>query len=296
MGDDFFSFCEELWTKWASGNLSPPISSPNGNRRNNGRFDIDSLPEPYFWLSHGKEPLVALLTNPGRSMPHQARASVCADHEAVPKRYESFAIALGHVYTDEEEDADVARSRLIEFADKPLDVKNAFRILYSGYTKLRGAARSRNNKMKELARRAGFDGVLVVECCPFHSKTFNKRSAIKLNADDFLKEYRRHLATFLKPYPVAAVAAAPSEDSLDKEAAFKHEWLSWLADLIGIERDASFLGINFRAGKTTTAALVGSVAGVPKALSMMMGSNNLPALDGLEVLAKEIAIRRRKIV
>jgi hypothetical protein len=283
MAKHFFSLCDEIWADWLGG--KHPSMAEEGIA-----VDFNAIPEPYFWLSSGGRPLVALLTNPGQSMPHQARSRICGTTYSVPARYEPFAIALGHLYNDLEEDPEVARNRIDAMEDVRPDVKDALRILYMGYTKLKGPARSRNDKLKELSRQAGYDGVLVVECCPFHSKTFNKKRAIELYSEGLLNDYRAHLGEFLKPYATVVVAGAPSNESLSENTRAEHVWLNWLAELVGIGNDARFMSINDHAGKTTTAALAASVDGVPKVLSMMMGSNNLPTNSGLGALAKALRV------
>ena len=69
MSERFFAFSEDLWRSWLPDTLdAPTFVRPT--------FDLEAAPEPYVAYGVGRRPLVALLTNPGYTMPHQLRSAV----------------------------------------------------------------------------------------------------------------------------------------------------------------------------------------------------------------------------
>jgi hypothetical protein len=69
-------------------------------------------------------------------------------------------------------------------------------------------------------------------------------------------------------------------------------WLAWLSTIAGLDlKHASFVRLGTKGAKTTCGAFVSSGSGAMKAHVLMMGSNNLPKSEQLEVLAETLLIR-----
>ncbi len=255
-GDRYFDFCEQLWTDW----LARPLEVPELVRE---EFDTDAAVEPYIRYGKGARPLVVLLTNPGKTMPHQKRVAVEAGDGPVK---------MGCSY------ADVAQELGKHYLTDP---------------KLGKAARRRNESLLALAASLGYDGFIAVECCPFHSKSLpkkNKLLAVYKEAGR-LQEYLVVLREFLRPRPVVIVSAVSSHGSLVKESPLS-DWLAWQADLTGIDRGrAEFLPLLTKGEHTTCAALIDFVGEVPKVLVRMMGGNHLPSHEHLQPLVNRLASR-----
>ena len=254
MAEDYIELCETLWRDWLAESLdvSPFIEST---------FDLQAAPEPYVLFNAGLQPLIALLTNPGQTMPHQLRENVKEDGVGPLTRNLDYATAahrLGVFYQDE----------------------------------LKNAAGARIDHMLELSRLVGAQGVMNVETCPFHSRSLpNKMKLVKESAQGgFMKTYVQSLQTYLAGKPVVIVSAVSARESLHDETKAS-AWPAWQAQIAGLDlATASFTPLVKKGKKITCGAFVSTGVGVgaKKALVLMMGRNNLPGTDGLRLLAKAI--------
>jgi hypothetical protein len=249
MAEDYIAFCEELWRDWlddrVAASLLPRV------------FRLDAAPEPYVSFSAGAKPLVALTTNPGRTMPHQYRASVQAGTDVLCKKdkYAESAPKLGRCYIE-------------KLARRP--------------------AGRRIEKLRKLSSVLGYDGLLEVEACPFHSTSLPGKNALlqEISKYELLGRYAEHLRKFLLGRPVVSIQAVSTKASLVPEMP-NSPWLAWVADILGLDPSAEFVSLVNKGSKCTAAAWV-SRNGTRSALVLMMGSNNLPSDEGLQILAEEI--------
>ena len=76
MAKHYIELCEGLWREWLAESLD--VSSFIEST-----FDLQAAPEPYVLFNAGLQPLIALLTNPGQTMPHQLRENVKEDGVSV---------------------------------------------------------------------------------------------------------------------------------------------------------------------------------------------------------------------
>jgi len=256
------SFCDRLWLDWLADRL--PASAFGG-----GEFDRKSAPEPWLEFRAGSNPLVAVTTNPGGSMDHQSHAAVVGRTSPIIKPSQTYREAtegLGHFYETSLEKASPARHRIKAFV--------------------------------RLAESAGYEGLLQVEACPFHSaKLPNKQKlvrAVESNSNSLLREYAEHLRAFLASHHVVGLSAISSTASLTaagtQQAMGSSVWLPWFATLIGLDpRQATHIELTRKgegqAAMVSAAALVATVNGRRKALVLMMGGNRLPGESGLAALA-----------
>lgn len=247
MVDGLNSFSEKLWADWLAGSLDVPPPMTSV-------FDLDAAPEPYVAYDAGSRPLVALLTNPGRPMKHQLRTTIEADRSLIRREdnYATTARKLGDFYGSE----------------------------------LGGAAGRRIAALKELSSMLGYEGVLQVDACPFHSAYLPKKSAVleAIREGGLLGRHAGHVQAFLEVRPVVIVAAVSTRVALEPGMALS-PWLTWQAKLAGIDpHRAEFVPLVEKGNKTTAAALIDRVGGAPKVLVRMMGGNHLPGAEGLRVL------------
>ncbi|HKM91156.1 MAG TPA: hypothetical protein VJX29_11120 [Candidatus Acidoferrales bacterium] len=250
MDESFIPFCEGLWRSWLAGTLEMP-------RLPRTVFEPDLAPEPYLNFTAGREPLVALTTNPGGRMDHQTRAAVKAGdgplNEAMD--YAACAVRLGEFYEK-------------HLPDTPETRNAAHRIA----------------ALRRLSFLAGFEGVLQVEACPFHSAFLSQKKKSDLlgeirNGGRLLGLYAEHLRAFLHGRPVVILSGWNGETLLD--------WSVWCALVAGLPLERSrFLILKKKGPKTTFAAQVSFEGGVGKALVLKIGGNGLPAEEGLRILAE----------
>ncbi|GEM_PF-4054215 len=257
------SFCDRLWFDWLADRL--PNSAFYG-----GRFDARSAPEPWLEFRAGSNPLVAVTTNPGGSMDHQSHTAVVGGTSSIIKpshTYREATEGLGHFYETSLRKGSLALHRITAFL--------------------------------RLAECAGYEGLLQVEACPFHSANLpNKQKlvqAVESNSNSLLREYTEHLGAFLKPHHVVGLSAISSRVSLTatgvEEAMRRSVWLPWFAKLVGLELSKALhieltrKHIHGSTSNVTAAALVANVNGRRKALVLMMGGNRLPGESGLTALA-----------
>jgi hypothetical protein len=131
--------CEQLWQGWLSRTMEVPTSLHT-------TFDLEAAPEPYVDFSAGANPPVELLTNPGYVLPEQRRGSIETGAGPIKSTmdYATVARTFGDFYERE----------------------------------LRGAAAHRITAIRLLSEQLGFDGVLQVDACPFHSAPLPNKDAV----------------------------------------------------------------------------------------------------------------------
>lgn len=256
MAETFISFCDEkLWRPWLARRLvAPPFAQK--------AFDLNAAPEPYISFRAGTHPLIALLTNPGATMPHQCRAAVQAGGGPLTTTvdYSTAAQALGSFYEKELKSTPAGR---------------------------------RIDALQKLSSWIGLQGVLQVDVCPFHSRSLprTQKSILlrTISEGGLLGCYAEHLEAFLHRRPVVILSAVSSRISVGMEATTRSEWLTWIAKIAGLVLEgAKVVPLVEKHSATTAAALVSFEGGVRKALVLMMGGNHLPAEKGLRVLAKTL--------
>ncbi|MFG0252770.1 MAG: hypothetical protein ACF8NJ_07860 [Phycisphaerales bacterium JB038] len=219
-------------------------------------FDLAAMPEPYLDFEAGDRPLVVLTTNPGGPMAHQLRSAYQAGRGPVK---------LGMTYRE------AARALAIHYIDVLVGT----------------AAGRRIEALRDLAAEGGFDGVLQVECIPWHSRDLPNKSRLLglISREQWLRKYLAQLKDLVRSAPAMAVSAVSSRIDLEDPTAPLSPWLSWQLSVLGIERAAARIVPLVRKGsRVTGVALVQRVEGANKALVLMMGSNNLPGSEGRAIL------------
>jgi len=147
---------------------------------------------------------------------------------------------------------------------------------------LSGAAKRRIEGMLGLAQRSGFDGVVQIEVCPFHSRSLPKKDELvrHVETDGVLCEYISLVRAVLANVSALSISAVGSSNSISLETISSRNWLNWQAELIHFDqRNAEVVPIIQRADKTTSAFVFSSRKNIVSGFILMMGSNNLPRLD-----------------
>lgn len=237
----YMSLSDEWWRAWLSGER---WGSPEVQRR----FDLEAAPEPYLSFAAGDGPLVVLTTNPGATMPHQRWTSIASGASAASSEmpYATVAEVLADYYC----------------------------------THLDGPAARRITGQLQLAQAAGFEGVLQVECCPWHSPRLPDKSRFLqlIAADEYLARYTETLKQDLAQRAVLAISAVSSKDHLNPSEIQLSPWLSWQCELMSLDHEgAEFIALVVKEGRITSAALVDRRGHQPKVLVLMMGGNHLPS-------------------
>jgi hypothetical protein len=102
---------------------------------------------------------------------------------------------------------------------------------------------------------------------------------------ELLERYVQQLRKFMRGRPAISVQAVATRVSLGSETPTSIRWLKWIAEVSRLDfNDAEFICLVRKGSKTTAAAWV-SKEPVRTALVLMMGTNNLPADEGLTTLA-----------
>lgn len=248
------TFTEQLWRTWLRGELS--LSDALAER-----FDLDAAPEPYLCFEAGERPLVALTTNPGGTLSFQRRAVVLSNADVLRETmtYQEAASVLGQHYR------------------QVLQRKPAGRRIES---------------LLQLARLRSATGVVQVEVCPFHSRSLPKKATLpaELASDELTRQYVENIREYMKGRPVVIVSAISSRKTLSADLTLS-PWLAWKAELAGLSPDLHmrFVPLIIRQEKVTCAALTSPRGAIPKALVLMMGSNQLPGAEGLQRLSAHFA-------
>lgn len=250
MKSDYLEFCECMWENWRAGRL-------RASKFVESHFDLNAAPEPYIAYNCGRNPLVVLLTNPGRTKPCQKRRAVRAGKGPLSDsmQYRRAAKSLGDYYQQPDS--------------------------------LKTTPRRRIENLLSLAKQAAFDGVMAVECCPFHSASLPKKTQLlsEFSSDRLLGDYARSLEEYLRTRSVLIVSAVSTRSPLSGASKLS-DWLRWQTERAGINtQSALFEPLVTKGRKVTAAALVHRVGGATKALVRMMGGNHLPGEVGRTKLA-----------
>lgn len=267
MFGEYGSFCDQMWGDWLAGRIPASVFSE-------GRFNLESAPEPWLEFKSGKEPLVAVTTNPGCSMEFQSRNAITSGLSPIRPipLYRDATEGLGKYY-----EAIISRGH---------------------------AAHRRIKSLLKLAENADYDGLLQVEAFPFHSPSLPDKNkllhALESRSNDYLFNYTEHLRAFLKTQHVvgiSAVASAVSLTAIGAQGAINRSiWLQWFSGLLGINPgNASHVELIRKNSKNksvvTAAALLEEVDGKIKVIVLMMGGNHLPSKGGLDLLADAIRVK-----
>lgn len=255
-GDAYQDRCEEIWAQWLEGHVP-------GSSVLKKRFDLDAAPEPYLWFEEGADPLVVVTTNPGATMDHQRRPKVIGGESFLHPglSYSEAAAALGAFYKRE----------------------------------LTDAAKRRIDAQGEISNQAGFDGLLQVECIPWHSASLSgKESVIQaLTAEPAFQTYVKPLREFLFRQPTIALSAVSTRSPIGIGSIQKSVWLKWQTDLMNLRLDkAVFLPLVRKEEKVTSGAVIDRTGGAVKAMVLMMGGNHWPNSSARRALAEEIRRNR----
>tara|TARA_B110000967_G_C18741580_1_gene488009 strand:- start:107 stop:937 length:831 start_codon:yes stop_codon:yes gene_type:complete len=202
---DYYKFCDEFHKKWYNNEFA------KDSILNDGTFQMDYSPEPYFVVKNGNNPLYVLLTNPGGGMAFQHRENFDKSD------YSNFQKKLIVEYTSDE-----------------------FK---------RGGSRAYKRLQNSIvySEDLGYNALINIETIPFHSKNLvNKNEALKAIKNSYsLTQYHTVLKNFLKDKPVLIVAGAyhggpgsvGPEYSLSLSHLTANNWIKYQLDLAGINKD-----------------------------------------------------------
>lgn len=208
--NDYYDFCETMYKDYVSGDFDEDPAL-------NELFQLGYIPEPYFTIKEGDNPLYLLLTNPGSGMDFQLR-------EKAPDDYRSFAKIAREVY-----------------------LSDSFK---------KGNAYRRIQKSIQFAEELGFNGVVNLETIPFHSNDLNKYMAlVSIYQSEILIRYKAKLKSFLKDKPVLIVSACGTKKSITKDTLKSNQWLKSLLELAGVDADKCSMKKLTKKGNKVTSAL-----------------------------------------
>lgn len=261
MNSKFNEYCETLWNRWINKRLE--VSSFIDKE-----FQMAYLPEPYLGFGDSQNPLYVLTTNPGQGMPVQLRDSIYSGKSPISK---------GNSY------------------------KEISELMANYYMKhLKGAAKRRIEGFYEIAIGGGFDGVIQVESCPFHSAYLPKKNKLlkQYSFDSLLRAYTEVLKETLKNVSVISISAVATNRPLSTHSISSNPWLNWQSYIIGYSsKNTEILPITARKGRTTSAFLFNQNRGLIKGFILTMGGNYLPSSQSLNPLLpilKEVCNVRQK--
>ena len=216
-------------------------------------FQMNYLPEPYLVYSSGEEPLFFLTTNPGASLPFQHR-----DNYSKNSKYKQISQELVHIYRK----------------------------------KLKGTTAGRRIEgIEYLKQQSGFDGLIQVESCPFHSKNLpNKKTLPSLIENEpVLSRYTEQLKYELQEKSVIALSAVSTRVEISESSIKGNIWLSWQAELIGFNfNNINIIPLAKKESRTTSAFLYSKDNGSVKGFILVMGGNNIPKSKYLDTIAEII--------
>ncbi len=257
---EYEKFCEQLFQDWLDGRLFSEKAKDNLSDFKNDKVfaeDLDYVPEPYYVLKEGNNPLYVLNYNPGGSQGYQERSYIRSNkHDS----YRTVADQLANQYRSEE---------------------------------FRGTARGRNRSILEFASEMGYDGVWCVETFFLHSRNWNDKDRFVRNHQNNprIKEYNRLLKEFLKDKPVLRIAAS---GHLDRPSTFRRLWVNYQNDIMGVDLNAMRL---IKTSQTkngiSSGIFVGKVGTHEKFISMFQGNNLLPKLTPEHFAQLRIALERK---
>ena len=238
--DEYISYCEEIYNNWISGNLIP-------SEELKSILNFKALPEPYLTYATGSNNLYFLSTNPGQVNDFQKHENILSNRSFIKSHmsYAECSIALGNHYQS---------------------------------TSFKKKSKSRIEKQLDLSKMLLRDGLITLECVPYHSDYLpNKSKFLKLQDHD-LSEYYKKLKKYCSDKSIIYISACSTRKSISKETVLTNDWLKWVSNIINIDHNkAKIEPITTKDGKVTCALYFQKDATSFKAISLMMGSNNLPS-------------------
>lgn len=241
MNSRLVSYCERLWREWMADTLElSPFIE--------SEFQTKYLPEPYLGFGAGKKPLYVLTTNPGRGMSHQHRKAILSN--------KSFVLP-----------EDTYQELMPKLAD-----------FYR--TGLKGTARRRIDGMIELAQQAGYDGLLQMESCPFHSKDLPKKKKLLscYDEEEFFQQYAGLVKETLRSVNVIGLSAVGTRKSISMKRVARRPWIVWQAAVMSFDlQRARLLPLVKKGTKVTSAFVYQRTRRFTKGLVLVMGGNHLPS-------------------
>lgn len=242
---EFYDYCQSLYEDWLNGSSRLDSFAED--------FEVGFLPEPYFRLPLNSAPhegncLYVLNNNPGHSLPMQAKHKIISTFKG--KSFSAVADEMGKYYDS------------VKFA--------------SGANEKFAA--KRNEKIKDFARRGGFNSVMCVETFFLHSKCINKAKFLnKYVTNNLVQEYKAKLTGFLSGKPVLAIAAIGVNRSIDVASINANPWLVYQQQILGVNMNKAEK-YDIRQSKKCKVSAAFFVEGA-KYISYMMGANSLPKLS-----------------
>ena len=150
--------------------------------------------------------------------------------------------------------------------------------------------------MIELSRLAGYEGVIQIELCPFHSRNLPEKNALlkHYNTNSQLKHYEKLLKEILSENSVITLAAVGTSAPISIASITTRHWLNWQANLIGFNSElGKVLPITRKDKKVTSAFVYSESASSVNGFILMMGGNHFSKLEYLtsvsEILRQKIA-------
>ncbi len=236
MPKEFKEYCEDLYQNWKTNtNFFDEFSDD---------FETDYLPEPYYVIQDGKNPLYVLNNNPGGCLEEQQKSKF----NKTPT-YEEAAKKMADFYSSND----------------------------------LGNAKIRINNMIKFAENRSFDGVVNVETFFLHSNSIDKSNFLNTyykngEGSKLVTEYLESLQTFLKDKPALAISAIGSNEEITKDSLQNNSWVQLMCKTINLDfQKATFTQTSTspKDGKVSSALLHDDEN--HKYLTVMMGSNNIPS-------------------
>jgi hypothetical protein len=230
---DYLEYCEDIYNGWKS--------DPDYYKSFSNDFDINYLPQPYYYLREGNDDFVVLNNYPGSGLPFE-------EHSNIRKKFP------GSSYKD-----------LSEWLTKQFTDEN---------TELQQGNLERNKKILQIADTLGYKGVLNVETFFLHTNQFTRNKFIKIYSNiDIVKTYLEKLEEFLRPRTVLIAGSVLNKKLLHIEILKKSRWIQLQAKVAGIDFSKAVISpITKKQNKITSILLVSG----NKYMICNMGSSNIP--------------------
>ena len=238
--DLYTAYCEELHSNWLKGKLTP-----SGEVKS--ILNFDALPEPYLTYRSGTDNLYFLSTNPGQVNDFQKRDHILKNFSFIKPQ--------------------------MSYADCSKTLANHYQS-----DAFRKKSKSRIEKQLDLANLLQKNGLITLECVPYHSDNLpNKAKFLKIK-DKELSNYYSQLKNYCSDKSIIYISACSTRKSISKETVLNNDWLKWVSNIINIDHSkASIEPITTKEGKITCALYFQKDQNGFRAISLMMGSNNLPS-------------------
>jgi hypothetical protein len=231
---NYKTFCDQIYMTWRT--------SPNQFTDFSKDFDISHLPEPYYPIKKGRNPLIVLNNNPGGVLLFQEHSSILKEFPATVS-YSDISDWLKDKYTNDD-------------------------------TIINGTAKTRISRIIQIEKIIDCDGIENVEAFFLHSNSFNKTQFLKNHLkNEITKKYAALLKNYLIDKSVLIVSAISSRNSPNLKEISNNSWLKHQAEIAGLCFDtASFHEITVKNKKITSCL----IANNNKFLICTMGSNTIP--------------------